>query len=445
MKSLLQDLINRPREKQVAVNLEVWFKSLSGVSRHLSQISPAMNFEAFARHATDAICQGLSPLQPIAAHFHIDVSVSHLWLPDPTFKLDAFFRLQNRVLMPSQTRPVETSREDLFRTHVIVPFEMHKHAIEIMVYHKEDPSGPQQTSIQSIVNAFSVSLTQNMLMREEHIMLKEDWERRAEKTLGNRLGGAIYQVQSPFLFAQTMRGFTLPSGLDSSEHIFLNHNQTTDQYRFVLFKLKAQERSAGQRTIAFISGLASQLRYFEHTAALTSFQDYLQFCNQSIASLSHLLTLEDEISFTIGEFSQRTGLVRWHSAGIPAPFLYGPSSENLSLPHQPSLKSFHLASPHDWTVVNQMNLTPDTGLLFFSENVLKRLDELNLSHNHFFERLRPSVHSANVIIEAEKLLSKPDGSRVVAASVTDWNELPFDISMLAIFSQKSTHRETALL
>ena len=55
-------------------------------------------------------------------------------------------------------------------------------------------------------------------------------------------------------------------------------------------------------------------------------------------------------------------------------------------------------------------------------------------HTQFFERLRPCTHAANVVIEAEKTLSKPDVSKVVAASVTNWDSLPFDISMLAAFN-----------
>lgn len=435
MKTLIQKLIGSPIEKQADPQLEIWFKALAGLSRHLSQISAAMKFESFARHATDAICQGLSPLQPVAAHFHIDVSVSHLWLPDLTFKLDAFYRLQNRVLMPSQTRPVETSRDDLYTTHVIVPFEMHKHAIEIMIYHKEDPSGPLQNTIQAVLNAFSVSLTQNLLLREEHILLKEEWGKRAEKMLGNRLSGAIYQLQSPFLFAQTLRGFNLPSGTDSSEHLFLNHNHSTDVYRFLVFKLKNAEVTADQRIIAFVSAMAAQLRYFEHTSSMTSFQDFLQFFSQSIDSLSHLLTLEDEISFVIGEFIQKTATLRWHSAGLPPPFAFGQSADNLSLPQQPVQKGYQISSAHDWSTVQQVTLPPETGLLFYSANVLKRLDELNIVHNQFFERLRPCTHAANIVIEAEKTLSKPDVSKVVAASVTSWDNLPFDISMLAAFNQ----------
>jgi hypothetical protein len=434
MKELIRNLIGNSGEKQPQVNLDVWFKALGGLSRHLSQISAVMKFESFARHATDAICQGLSPLQPVAAHFHIDVSVSHLWLPDPTFRLDVFYRLQNRVLMPSQTRPVETSRDELFTTHVIVPFEMHKHAVEVMLYHKEDPSGPVQNTVQSILNAFSISLTQNLQLREEHILLREEWGKRAEKMLGNRLSGAIYQVQSPFLFAQTLRGFHLPSGTDSSEHLFLNHNNSTDIYKFIVFKLKNNEPTADQRIIAFISAMAAQLRYFEHTSGLTSFHDFVQFFSQSIDSLSHLLTLEDEISFVVGEFAHKSAVLRWHSSGLPPPFIFGQAAESFSLPHQPAQKGFQLSSAHDWTSVQQVTLPPDTGILFYSENVLKRLDELNIVHTHFFERLRPCTHAANVVIEAEKTLSKPDVSKVVAASVTDWDSLPFDISMLAAFN-----------
>jgi hypothetical protein len=444
MKSFLQELINRPREKQAAVNLDVWFKSLAGLSRHLSQISAAMKFESFSRHATDAICQGLAPLQPIAAHFHIDVSVSHLWLPDPSFRLDVFYRLQNRVLMPSQTRPVETSRDDIYTTHVIVPFEMHKHAIEIMVYHKEDPSGVLQNPIQTILNAYSVSMTQNLLLREEHILLRDEWGKKAEKLLGSRLSGAIYQLQSPFLFAQTLRGFHLPSGSDSSEHIFLNHNQSTEIYRFIVFKLKNNETTADQRIIAFVSAMSAQLRYFEHTASMTSFQDFSKFFSQSIDSLSHLLTLEDEIAFVIGEFSQKTGVLRWHSAGLPPPFAFGHAADNLSLPNQPAQKGFQLSAAHDWSAVQQITLPPDTGILFYSENVLKRLDELNIVHSQFFDRLRPCTHAANVVIEAEKTLAKPDVTKVVAASVASWENLPFDISMLAAFNPAHPPKGAAL-
>jgi hypothetical protein len=438
MKTLLNDLLNRPREKQVSVNLEQWFKSMAAIARHLSQISPSMNFDAVSRHASDAICQGLAPLQPVAAHFHIDVSVSHLWLPDTSFKLDSFYRLQNRILMPSQTRPVETSREDLFRTHVIVPFELHKHAIEILVYHKEDPSllPALQQAVNSICDTFSHVLSQVLIMREDHLLKKEQWERQAEKQIAGRLGGAIYQVQSPFLFAQSMRAFSLPSSLDATEHIFLSQNSSLDLLRFVFFKKGANVdgESSSSRSIAFVSALAAQLRFFEHTSALTSFNDFVQFFSQCIDSLSHLLTHEDELSFAVGEFSQKQGTAKWHCAGLPVPFAFGHSNDLLNLSKVVHHKPLTLSGTYDWSVFNQTQLPPGSGLFFVTENILKRLGELNLSTNSFFDRLRNSLHAANLVIEAEQLLSKPDSSRVVAASVPDWGNLSYDISMIALFN-----------
>ena len=441
MKTLLNDLLNKPREKQIQVNVEQWFKSMAATARHLSQISPSMNFEAVSRHAADAICQGLAPLQPVAAHFHIDVSVSHLWLPDTSFKLDSFYRLQNRILMPSQTRPVETSREDLFRTHVIVPFELHKHAIEILVYHKEDPSVAPllQQTVNSTCETFSHVLTQVMNLREEHLLKREQWERQSEKQIAGRLSGAIYQVQSPFLFAQSMRGFSMPSPLDASEHIFLSQNTSLDLLRFVFFKKGANVdgESSSSRSIAFVSALAAQLRFFEHTSALTSFNDFVQFFSQCIDSLSHLLTHQDELSFVVGEFSQKQGLAKWHCAGLPAPFAFGQANDLLNLSQVIHHNPFTLSGSYDWSVFNQTHLPVGSGLFFVTESIIKRLGELNLSTHSFFDRLRNSLHAANLIIEAEQLLSKPDSSRVVAASVPEWGNLPYDISMIALFNTGS--------
>lgn len=435
MKAMIEGIFGRQREKQIDLDHETWFNSLTTIVRHLSHISPAMNFESFARHVTDAICQGLAPLQPIAAHFHIDVSVSHLWLPDPSFKLDVFFRVQNRILMPSQTRPVETSREDLFRTHVVVPFEMHKHAIELLIYHKEDNSGPVQLILQPLLEAFSRAITQAMLLREEHLMLKETWEKQAEKVLGNRLTNAIYQTQTPLIYAQSMRLFNLPSASDASEKVFLNHNQTLDIYRFIFLKVVPHDPvSSSSRTIALFSSLAAQLRYFEHTTALTSFNDLLQYFSQSLASLSHLMTSEDKVSFVVGEFSQKNAQMKWHAAGMPEPFLFGKTADSIVMPKQQHARAYNVSMPHDWTVQTQFIMPVNTGVLFITENVIQRLNELNLSLESFYDRLRQATHAANVIIEAERLLSKPDSSRVVSASVTDWNKLPFDISLVAMFN-----------
>ncbi|MFZ9520696.1 MAG: hypothetical protein ACO3A4_09480 [Silvanigrellaceae bacterium] len=438
MRTLLNDLLNKPREKQVVVNLEQWFKPMTSMARHLSQISPNMNFEAVSRHAADAICQALAPLQPMAAHFHIDVSVSHLWLPDPTFKLDSFFRLQNRIVMPSQTRPVETSRDDLFKTHVIVPFELHKHAIEILVYHKEDAqlAPTVQQTVEVISETYSHVLTQALLMREEHLLNKEQWEKQSEKQIGSRLGGAIYQVQSPFLFAQSLRGFSLTSSQDASEHIFLSQNTSLDLLRFILFKKgrNVDGESSTSRSIAFVSALAAQLRFFEHTSSLTSFQDFLKFFSQCIDSLSHLLTHEDELSFSVGELSQKQGIAKWHNAGFPSPIVFGDSTDSIKLPTTTVQKPFNLSSTYDWSRINQASLPAGNGLFFVTENIFRRLGELNLSSNSFFDRIRNSLHAANLVIEAEQLLSRPDSSRVVAASVPEWSSLPYDISMVALFN-----------
>jgi hypothetical protein len=394
-----------------------------------------MNFETFARHATNAICQGLIQLQPVAAHLHIDVSVSHLWLPDPTFKIDAFYRLQNRVLMPSQTRPVETSREELFKTHVIVPFELHKHAIEILVYHKEQPSPATQPIVGQVTEAFSTAVTQAMSLREEHILFKEVWEKQAENVLGRRLGGAIYQAQSPFVFAQTLRGFSMPSSNDSSEHLFLHHNPTLELYRFIFLKINPNDNNhSSSRTIALVSSLAAQLRFFEHTSALTSFSDLIQYFSQCISSLAHLLTENDEICFTIGELARKSGIAKWHCAGMPAPLLFGNLSDVKGKINPTRLPALRISTTHDWSAQSQQNLPAGAGLFFTSENILRRLNELNLPEDQFYERLQTSVHAANIIIEAENILSKPNSTRVVSSSVTDWSNLTYDISMLALFN-----------
>lgn len=435
MKTLINEIFGKQNENQVAVPWDAWFKAFTSTPRHLSHLSPAMNFDTFSRHATNAICQGLIQLQPLAAHLHIDVSVSHLWLPDLTFKIDAFYRLQNRVLMPSQTRPVETSREDIFRTHVNIPFELHKHAIEIMLYHKEQPSPAIQPLVAQITEAFSTAITQAMSLREEHMLFKEIWEKQAENVLGRRLGGAIYQAQSPFVFAQTLRGFSMPGSSDSSEHLFLHHNPSLDLYRFIFLKISPHDNlKSSSRTIALVSSLAAQLRFFEHTSALTTFSDLLQYFSQCISSLSHLLTESDEISFTIGELSRKSGIAKWHCAGMPVPLLFGNLLDikgQLNQTRQPPLR---ISAAHDWSSQSQQSLPAGAGLFFASENILRRLNELNLPEDQFIERLRSSSHAANIIIEAEKILSKPNSTRVVSSSVTDWNSLTYDISMLALFN-----------
>jgi len=435
MKTLINELFGKQSENQVVVPWDAWFKAFTSVPRHLSHLSPAMNFETFSRHATNAICQGLIQLQPVAAHLHIDVSVSHLWLPDPSFKIDVFYRLQNRVLMPSQTRPVETSREELFRTHVIIPFELHKHAIEILVYHKEQPSPASQQLVTQITESFSTAVTQAMSLREEHMLFKEIWEKQAENVLGRRLGGAIYQAQSPFVFAQTLRGFSMPSSNDSSEHLFLHHNPTLDLYRFIFLKINTRDNlKSSSRTIALVSSLAAQLRFFEHTSALTSFSDLIQYFSQCISSLAHLLTENDEICFTIGELARKSGLAKWHCAGMPVPLLFGNLLDlkgQISPIRQPSLR---MSAAHDWSAQSQQHLPAGAGLFFTSENISRRLNELNLPEDQFYERLQTSVHAANIIIEAENILSKPNSTRVVSSSVTDWSNLAYDISMLAMFN-----------
>jgi hypothetical protein len=93
-----------------------------------------------------------------------------------------------------------------------------------------------------------------------------------------------------------------------------------------------------------------------------------------------------------------------------------------------------MSAAHDWSAQSQQHLPAGAGLFFTSENISRRLNELNLPEDQFYERLQTSVHAANIIIEAENILSKPNSTRVVSSSVTDWSNLAYDISMLAMFN-----------
>lgn len=435
MKTLLSDLLGKRTEQKNAHQFDAWFRALASVLHHISHLSPSLNFEEFCRHATDAICHGLAPLNPVAAHFHIDVCTSHLWLPDSSFKLDAFFRMQNRILMTSQTRPVETSREELHKTICCIPYELHKQAIEIVVYHTEDAT-PHAAIIAPVIEGYVRAITQALTLREDHLLKKVEWETQVEKILGSRLADAIHQINSPFLFAQTLRSFRLSSRFDGSEHVFLAHTPALELYRAVLIRLNRKKtgETSASRSIAFVSSLAAQLRLFENAQQQSSFTEFVQHFSQSLGSLSHLLTHQEEVSFILLEYSHKTSQVKWHNAGFPPPVLMGRASESLSLPNQQTIKPFSLNVPHDWKAQLSIQLPPATGLLFITDAVLKRLSEIHLGPGTFFERLRPSSNAAQLVIEAEKILSKPDASRVVSASVTDWNKLPYDLSLLSVFN-----------
>jgi|GEM_PF-724593 len=434
MKSLISDLLGKTREQQSAVNFDLWFKALASVLKHISHLSPSLNFESFARHATDAICHGLSPLQPVAAHFHIDVTTSHLWLPDSTFKLDSFFRMQNRVLMSSQTRPTETTRDDLHKTICVIPYELHKNAIEIVIYHSQDAANSQGI-IAPVLEGYTRAIQQALVMREDHLSTKVDWELKVEKIIGSRLATAIHQASSPFLFAKVLRGFHLQSAQDGREHLFLHHNAQQEIYRSLILRMNQDTaESSATRATAFVSSLAAQLRYFESANTQSSFNDFAQHFAQSLFSLSHLLTIQDEISFSLVEFSLKNSTCKWHNAGLPLPILFGRAADSAHLPQTVTSKPFVIGAQRDWQSHQTAILPVGAGLFFITESVLKRLSELHLSAGTFFERLRPSAHAAQLIIEAEKMLSAPDSSRVVAASVTDWDKLPYDISIVSLFN-----------
>jgi hypothetical protein len=435
MKALLNDLWGRKREQHVNVQFDAWFKALASVLHHISHLSPSLNFDSFCRHATDAICHGLAPLSPVAAHFHIDVCTSHLWLPDSSFKLDSFFRMQNRILMSSQTRPVETSREELHKTICYIPYELHKQAIEVVVYHTED-SRTQQGIIAPVLEGYTRAITQALTLREDHLIKKVEWESQVEKILGSRLSEAIHQVGSPFLYAQSLRAFHLPSVLDGKEHVFLNNVPHQDIFRSAIIRhnSKGKNERSSLRSIAFVSSLAAQLRLFENNAQQSSFSDFTQHFAQSLNSLSHLLTMQDEVHFILFEFSQKNGVAKWHNAGFPPPVLFGKAADTLSLPSVAALKVFTINDSHDWQLQQSITLPIGAGLVFFTEGVLKRLSEIHLTSGSFFERLRPSTNAAQLVIEAEKILSMPDASRVVSASVTDWNKLHYDLTLLSAFN-----------
>jgi hypothetical protein len=434
MKNILSDLLGRKTEVNTAMQFDAWFKSLASVLHHISHLSPSMNFESFSRHATDALCHGLAPLQPIAAHFHIDVSTSHLWLPDSTFKLDSFFRMQNRILMSSQTRPVETSREELHKTICAIPYEIHKQAIEIVIYHKED-ARPFQAIVAPVLEGFTRAITQALSLREGHLLKKLEWENQVEKILGSRLADAIHQIQSPFLFAQHMRAFRLSSTDDGNEHIFLNVNNVQEICRGILLRVnnkKKHETSGTSRTIAFVASLAAQLRLFENNNVQANFSEFSTHIANCVGSVGHLLTMQETLSVVLLELSQKTGNVKWHNAGFPAPVVFGKHNDTVTLPTASPLKPVVPGEPHDWQSHQSITLPTSTGLLFFGDAVLKRMSEIHLSQSALYDRLRTITNAAQLIIEAEKALSKPDSTRVVSASVTPWNELPYDVSLLAV-------------
>ena len=434
MKNILSDFLGRKSEANASVQFDAWFKSLASVLHHISHLSPSLNFEAFSRHATDALCHGLAPLNPVAAHFHIDVSTSHLWLPDNTFRLDSFFRMQNRILMASQTRPVETSRDELQKTICMIPYELHKQAIEIIIYHKED-ARPFQSIVAPVLEGFTRAMTQALSLREDHLLMKVEWENQVEKILGSRLADAIHQIQSPFLFAQHLRAFRLSSAEDGSEHIFLNFNPAQELYRSVFLRVnnkKKHETAGTSRTIAFVASLAAQLRLFENNNAQANFSEFSAHIASSVSSLVHLLTLQETLSVVLVELSQKTGTVKWHNAGFPSPILFGKHADTATLPATAPLKPVVPGEPHDWQAHQSITLPTSTGLLFLGDAVTKRMSEIHLSQTALFDRLRTFTNAAQLIIEAEKALSKPDSTRVVSASVTPWNQLPYDVSLLAL-------------
>ena len=444
MKALLNRVIGSTKDSNSQVQLDSLYKALATVLHHLSHLSPSINFESFCRHVTDALCHGLKPLQPIAAHFRIDVTTSHLWLPDASFKLDSFYRMQNDILINSQTRPVETSRTELFKTTCAIPYELHKHAIEITIYHNKDAQ-PQARMIAPIINGFTRAVGQAMTLRDEHLVGKQIWEAQVEKIIGSRLADFIYQTNSPFVFAKNLRAFKLLGTKGGNEQIFLHNDNSEDYFRAVFVRFEDAEKSSHSvsKNIAFFTALAAQLRNLENESSQPSFSDVLQYLEHSFKSLSHIIGLKNEIAFFVAELSLKTGTAKWHNAGLPPPMLFGKNAETVSLPSQNIQKPFANTREHDWQVQYSVKLPADSGLFFFTESVLKRLSELHTSASAFFERIKSASNAAQIILEAEKILSTPDSSRVVSASVTDWGKLTYDLSLVGLYnSGTSRSRET---
>jgi len=446
MKALIDRVIGSTKDAKSQIQLDSWYKALTTVLQHLSHLSPSLSFENFSRHVTDALCHGLKPLQPVAAHFRIDVTTSHLWLPDSTFKLDSFYRMQNDILINSQTRPVETSRTDLFKTIIAIPYELHKHAIEITIYHIKDAQ-PQARAIAPIINGLTRAVCQALTVRDEHLVSKQNWEAQVEKIIGSRLADFIYQTESPFVFAKTLRSFKLLGTKGGNEQVYLHNENTQDYFRAIFIRFEDTEKSMQSisKNIAFFTAVAAQLRYFDTEKPHPSFAELLNYLEGAFKSLNHIVGLKNEIAFFVVELSLKSGIAKWHSAGLPPPMTFGKNSEAISLPPQNIQKPYSCAREHDWQVHYSVQLPVETGLFFFTESVLKRLSELHTSTSAFFERIRSATNAAQIIMEAEKILSTPDASRVVSASVTDWGKLSYDLSMVSLFnSGASRSRENEL-
>lgn len=440
MKSLIDRVIGSNKEATQHLQFDSWYKALATVLHHLSHLSPSLNFESFCRHVTDALCHGLKPLQPIAAHFRIDVTTSHLWLPDSTFKLDSFYRMQNDILVNSQTRPVETSRTDLFKTTCTIPYELHKHAIEITIYHIKDAQ-TQSRAILPIVDCLTRAVGQSMTLRDDYLVSKQVWEAQVEKIIGSRLADFIYQTNSPFVFAKNLRAFKLLGTKGGNEQIFLHNDPSQDYFRAIFIRFEDAEKSSQSisKNIAFFTALASQLRNFDSANPHPTFSEVMSYIEHAFRSLNHIIGLKTEIAFFVSELSLKTGTAKWHGAGLPPPMVFGKNSESVSLPSQNIQKPYSTARTHDWQLSYSVKLPVDTGLFFFTESVLKRLSELHTSASAFFERIRSASNAAQIIMEAEKILSTPDSSRVVSASVTDWGKLSYDISLTSLFYSGTPH------
>lgn len=445
MKSLLSKVIGSNKDMNNQIQVESWYKALTTALHHISHLSPSLSFESFCRHVTDALCHGLKPLQPIAAHFRIDVTTSHLWLPDATFKLDSFFRMQNDILVGSQTRPVETSRTDLFKTTCYIPYELHKQAIEITIFHTRDAQ-PQSRSITPIIEGLTRAVCQAMSLRDEHLVNKQNWEAQVEKIIGSRLADFIYQTHSPFVYAKSLRAFRLLGSQGGNEQVFLHSDEAQEYFRAVFIRFEDIEKSTQSlsKNIALFTAIAAQLRHFDNQHPNPSFSDFMHYLELAFKSLSHVIGLKSEVYFFVAEMSVKTGTAKWHSAGLPPPMVFGKNSETVSLPAQNIQKAYSVAREHDWQLHYTVKLPVDTGLFFFTESALKRLSELHTSSSGFFERIRTATSAAQIIMEAEKILSTPDASRVVSASVTEWGKLSYDLSMTSLFNSGAPRfRETS--
>jgi hypothetical protein len=275
-----------------------------------------------------------------------------------------------------------------------------------------------------------------MTLRDEYLSSKQSWEAQVEKIIGSRLADFIYQTKSPFVFANNLRAFKLLGTKGGNEQIFLHNDDSQGYFRAIFVRFEDTEKTMQSisRNIAFFTALASQLRNFDSENPCSNFSEILSYLERAFNSLNHLIGMKNEIAFFVAELSLKTGVVKWHNAGLPPPMIFGKNAESVSLPSQNIQKPYSTSHPHDWQVQYSIKIPTDTGLFFFTESALKRLSELHTSASAFFDRIKSASNAAHIIMEAEKILSTPDSSRVVSASVTDWGKISYDLSLVSLFN-----------